>query len=412
MMFPIFILIILYSCFSFALTLEEAVKLSEKKNINVLLSEYDIRKIEEEIREAKAGIYPVLSLSASYLKWDPDFISSFIPEEQKEYSISIRQTLFDKVVFEAIKLAKKGLDLQHAVLEDVRAEVRNQTRKMFFALLYKREVRDIKKETLSYWRERKKLAKNLYESGIIPEIDFLRIASQERLAEYEYLKAKQDYINSLREFASFIGKEGIFSIEGRLSLEDIPELDENTILSKNTTLRVAIKTLELYEGQERAYSSNYYPKLSAFFNYQGRNYKDFEQLRLVEKFKSGYSYGVRLDWIIFDGFNTKAKVAKSQVDIIKQREKIKDIKKNLMVKYRNLRDMLEVIRSEIEAWKEQIKVAEKTLEMVEERYKNGLANYVDVLEARKTYDEIKLRHLKAILDYNITLSDIKRLINE
>ncbi len=398
--------------FSWSLTLEEALTLSEKNNIQILISEYDLHKLEEEIRETKAGIYPSLSLSASYMKWDPDFISSFMPEEQKEYMLSLRQTLFDKVVFEAIKLAKKGVELQKAVIEDVKAEVRNQTKKMYYSLLYKKEIVKLKKETLDYWRERKSQLEEMYKNGIISEIDYLRVGSQEKLAEYEYLKAKQEYNNSLREFGLFIGYEGKFEVIGILETPQIENIEENDVLEQNTTLKVATKTLELYEGQERAYKSNYYPKLSAFFNYQGRNYKDFEQLALVEKFKSGYSYGVRFDWILFDGFNTKAKIAKSRLDTIKQREKIRDLKNQLRIKLRNLRDMLKIVQSEIKAWEAQLNVAERTLDIVSERYKSGIATYVDVLEARKTYDEIKVRYLGALLNFNLILSDINRLIGK
>ncbi len=407
------ILLVLISInLSLSLTLEEALSISEKNNIEIITSEYDLLKLEEDIREAKAGIYPVLSLSASYLKWDPEFISSFIPEEQKEYRVSLTQPIFNKVVFEAVRLAKKGVELQKAVIEDIKSEIRNQTRKMYFSLAFKRGVVEVKRETLNYWKERKKLIKEMYEKGIVTEIDYLRVDSQEKIAEYEYLKAKQDYENSKRDFGVFIGYEGEFDIEYDLSKEDIKVPTEETVLNSNTTLKVALKTLELYEGQERAYKSNYYPKLSAFFNYQGRNYIDFEQLRLVEKFKSGYSYGVKLDWVIFDGFNTKAKVAKSHIEAVKQREKIKDLKRKLKAKLKNLSKLLEVFEAEIKAWKSQLTVAERTLNMIDEKYQRGMAKYIDVLEARKTYDEVKIRYLSAVLNFNLTASDIIRLLGK
>ncbi len=397
--------------FSWGITLEEAVNISLRNNIEVVSSELDLKKLEQEIKEAKAGIYPVVSLSASYLKWDPDFISAFIPEEQKEYGISIQQTLFNKVVFEAIKIAKEGVKLQEEIIKDVKAEVANQTRKMYYGLLYKKEIINLREETLKYWKEKEKQVEILYKRGIVSEIDLLRTHSQRKMAEYEYKKAINDFENAKREFSAFIGKD-IEDVEGKLIMEKKPEYDKENFIKNNTTYKVALKTLELYKEQRNAHASNYYPKLLAFFNYQGRNYMDFENFRLVEKFKSGYSYGVRLDWVIFDGLSTKAKIAKSEIEAIKQMERIKDLRKKLEVKVENIERELEVIESEIEAWKSQLETSEKILVSVESKYEAGISTYIDILEARKTYEEIKTRYLNAILNYNLKISDLKRLVSE
>ncbi len=396
---------------SWGITLEEAVKISLKNNIEVISSELDLKKLEEEIREAKSGIYPVISLSASYLKWDPNFISAFIPEEQKEYGISVQQAIFNKVVFEAIKIAKKGVKLQEEIIKDIKAEVANQTRKMYYGLLYKKEIIKLKEETLKYWKEREKQVELLYKKGIVSEIDLLRTTSQRKVAEYEYKKAVNDFENAKKEFSAFIGGD-IEDVEGELIKEPKPEYDKENFIKNNTTYRVALKTLEIYKDQKNAYASNYYPKLFAFFNYQGRNYMDFENFRLVEKFKSGYSYGVKLDWVLFDGLNTKAKIAKSEIEAIKQMEKIKDLKKKLRVKVENIERDLKVIDAEIEAWKSQLETSKKILNSVERKYEAGISTYIDILEARKTYEEIKVRYLNAILNYNLKISDLKRLVNE
>lgn len=404
----LFILFLIFNL-SLGITLEEAVNISIKNNIDVISSELDLKKLEQEIKEAKAGIYPSVSLSASYLKWDPDFISAFIPEEQKEYGISVQQALFNKVVFEAIRIAKEGVKLQEEIIRDVKAEVANQTRKMYYGLLYRKEIINLRRETLRYWREKEKQIRLLYEKGIVSEIDLLRAESQKKIAEYEYKKAVNDFENAKKEFSAFIGKD-VENIEGNLVKEIKPTYDRENFIKNNTTYRVALKTLELYKRQKKAYASNYYPKVFAFFNYQGRNYMDFENFRLVEKFKSGYSYGIKLDWIIFDGLNTKAKVAKSEIEAIKQMEKIKDLSRKLRIKAESIERELDVIESEIEAWKSQLETSEKVLTSVEKRYEAGIGTYIDILEARKTYEEIKVRYLNAILNYNMKVSELKRLV--
>jgi len=114
----LFLLIVFFSL-GFSLTLEEAKRLALRNHIEVVKGELDLRKLEERIREAKGSILPKVSLSATYIRWDKNYISAFVPPDKYSATLSLNQPLFDRLIWTALKLARANKELQNLVLADV-----------------------------------------------------------------------------------------------------------------------------------------------------------------------------------------------------------------------------------------------------------------------------------------------------
>ena len=406
----LFLLLLLFT-FSYSLTLEEAIQLALEKNIDSVKSELDLRKVEERIREVKGSVLPTVAFSARYTRWDPNYVSSFIPRNKYLLTLSLNQTLFDKSVWDALRLAKRSRELQEAVIKDVKSGLKAEVEKLYWAVLLKREILKEKEESLRYWEDYFRLVEEKYREGIVPKYEFLRARAQLRQARADLIRAKSDYRTSINSLKNLLGITGEVELEGELRKVSFEVKNpEEVLIERNTTLLVLERTLRVRRESVELKKADYYPKLSFFANYNVENIKDFRNGRLVEDVRKGYNLGLSFDFTLFDGWKRSARVMQEKLEELKVREEIEFKRKELLNKLDSLLSQLRALEEEILAREDTLLASEESLRNATERYREGVGSQVELLEARKSYEEAKLLYLESIYTYNATVADIKRLL--
>ncbi len=401
----LFLLLVGFSL-SLAITLQEAVDLALRNNVSTKLSLLDIQKAEEGIKRARAGILPQVSFSYTYTRLGGDLAFGFTPKNRHSYLFEVDQTLFNSAVFESLRLSKEQRELQSLIYEDVKAEVAFQTKQLFYALLYKREVVRLLEENVKYWEENYKQVEAKFKGGILPKVELMRAKAQWEGSKAELESAKADYQKSLEDFKRFIGYEGSVEPQGELKYVEYQERDyEGLLLEKNTSIKVSRKSLDVLQRAIEVQKAQYYPSLEAFATYQGSTAK----VGNGEKMLDGYTFGVRLNYRIFDGFSREATIAQAKIDLLKQMESLRDVE-------RSQRAELSKVLLDIKSLREQIRTAELNLEaskealrLSTERYKYGIATQLEVLEAASNYNNALKNYYYLLYLYNTAIAKLERL---
>ncbi len=405
----LFIFLLLAS-FGFSLTLEEAIRIAVRNNIDVLKSGIDLRKLDQRIREVRSKVFPRVSFSARFTKWDPNYISAFFPENKYFLTLNLTQTVFDRTLWTALKVAKRSGELQRVVLEEVKVRVASEVEKVFWAVLLRREVLREKRESLRYWEDYFRLVEEKYRAGIVPRYEFLRARAELRQAKAELIRAESEYRTAVNTLKVLLGITEDVEPEGEFRKADLNLEDPYTLLERNPTLRVLEKTLEVRESEVEVRRAEYYPKLSFFFNYNFENIIDFENGRLEEDTRQGYNFGFRFDFLIFDGFGRRARVIQSRLETLKVKEDIDFLRKKLRNDLDSLLSRLRSAEEEIGARRDTLLASEESLRFATERYREGVGTQVELLEARRSYERAKLSYLESVYAYNVIAADIKAIL--
>ncbi|MFN7064945.1 MAG: TolC family protein [Aquificaceae bacterium] len=391
--------ILLSFSLSFALSLEEAINLAIKNNTSIRLSLLDIQKAEENIKKARAGILPQVSFSYSFAQLGGELT----PKNRHSYILELDQTVFNLAVFEGTKLAKDQEELQRLIYQDVLREVVFRTKELFYALLYKRQVIRIKEESLRYWEENLKVVEEKYKAGILPKVELLRAKAQLESSRADLESSIADYKKSLEDFKRFIRYEGELEPEGELSL---PEYKEQAYdLEKNSTIRVAKKSLEVYERLLKVQKSQYYPSLEAFGTYQGNTVRIGGDNRMLE----GYTFGARLSFKVFDGFAREASIAQARIDLLKQVENLKEVEQSQRVELNKVLLDLKSTKTQLKALELSLDSAKEALRLSTERYTFGAATQLEVLDAVNNYNRLLQNYYYLLYLYHTVLARIERL---
>lgn len=404
-------LILLVFTFSYSLTLEETIQIALKNNVESVKSEIDLRKIEERIKEVRGNVLPTVTLSARYTRWDPNYISSFIPENKYLVTLSLSQTIFDKSVWNAFKLATRSKELQEAVVKDVKISLKAEVEKLYWAIILKREILKEKERSLRYWKVYFDLVEEKYREGIVPKYEFLRARARLRQAKADLIRAESDYRTSLNSLKNLLGITKDVELKGSLRKVSFEIKDPRRILlERNTALLILERTLWLKRERVELRKADYYPKLSLFANYNFENIKDFRNGRLVEDTRRGYNVGLSFSFTVFEGQKRDARVMQEKLEEIKVRKEIDFKRKELLNRLDSLLSRLKALEEELLARKDTLIASEEFLKNATERYKEGVGSQVELLEARKSYEEARLLYLEAVYDYNVTVADIKKIL--
>ncbi len=386
-----------------ALSLEQAVDLAIKNNTSTRLSLLDLQKAEENIRKARAGILPQVSFSYSYTRLGGDLAFGFTPKNRHSYVLEVDQALFNRAVFEGLSLAREQKELQDLVYEDIKREVEFQTKQLFYALLYKREVVKLLEENLKYWEENYKQTEGKFQAGIVPKVELMRAKAQLENARAQLESAKADYEKSLEDFKAFLRYDGPVNPEGKLTLVKPEKADYK--LENNSTLKVAKKNLEVAQRLVELQKAQYYPNLELFATYQGST----ARLGGKDLMLKGYTVGARVNYNIFDGFARESSIAQAKIDSLKQMESLKDTEQKLKADFNKTLLDLDSLMAQIKAVELSLESAKESLRLSTERYRFGIATQLEVLDAINNYNSTLQNYYYLLYQYNTDLAKLERL---
>ncbi|MFZ8859793.1 MAG: TolC family protein [Thermocrinis sp.] len=406
----VIILLLLVLGFAEAITIEQALELARERANQIRLSELDIKKAEEEIKRARAGILPQVSISYSYTYFGQDLALGTTPNNRHSAVLQLNQTIFNKQVFELIKLANIQRELQSLIKEDVQRTLESQVKDLFYGLLYRKELVKLQEENLDYWEENYKRVSARFSAGVVPKVELLRAQSQLEQARAQLEQARADYLRALEDFKALLRLDGNVEPEGTLELKEFSLKEEELLQAlkeKNSTLRVAKKLVELAQGTVELKRAQNFPTVNGFANYQLFTGKrspvgDTDWLK-------GYSFGVSINYLIFDGFSRKAEISVAEIDLLKQRENLLQLEYDLKARLRSILLSINSLKAQIKAVQSSLESAKEGLRLSTERYRLGVGSQLEVLEARANYNNLLANYYLLLYQYNSSLASLERL---
>ncbi|HQJ74712.1 MAG TPA: TolC family protein, partial [Bacteroidota bacterium] len=150
------------------------------------------------------------------------------------------------------------------------------------------------------------------------------------------------------------------------------------------------------------------PNLNFAFNYELRN----GFMPEMDKIKGNWNASLSFSYPIFDGFKTKYAVEEgiSNLKIIDSKKS--DFEKNVESEIEQVLSDLKSIENKITYEKEKIKHSEISLNIAEERYKNGLISATELIESQNNYSSAKLNYLQLIYNHIITKYNLYKTIGK
>ncbi|MCS7314273.1 MAG: TolC family protein [Bryobacterales bacterium] len=245
------------------------------------------------------------------------------------------------------------------------------------------------------------LARSRREAGVATGVDVARaetrLAGQRvRLAQ---ARAQLDTarLNLLRTIGADLSSELELSDRLTFTPEALPDVSKAIAqaLANRADLKAAREQLRAAEAEYGAALGGWMPSLSFFGDYGSSGLRPNE-LNLPTR-----SVGIRIDVPIFNGGRTRAETQLAAARRRQAQARYEDLRAAIEKEVREALDHLAVRTEQVRAAESAFRLAERELELAQDRFRNGLADNVEVVQAQTALENARKDWIASLALYNM-----------
>jgi outer membrane protein TolC len=392
-------------------TLEDCIRIGLERAVPVMNAERDRQIAEATMKKARATGLPQIDLVGLYTRNDgTTVIGQTTKRDNYSGSVTASQTLYDGGrVFSAVRAARayRGLTAEAKVQQEA-ALIRNVHTSFNGILLAQANVA-VQEASVKQLSDFEKETRQKYEVGAASEFDWL--TAQVRLANEKpkLIEARNALAVAKEYFRNLIVLDDAdFRLDGKLSYEpfdpDLMTLQSGAV-STRPELLVQEKTVALRREDLNASWSGYKPKVSADAIYTQENPDRYDSA--ADGWTDHWSAGITARWTLFDGGTRRGEVLTKGLELAKAQADRENLLRavSLDVKAAWL-DMM-AAREIIAGAAENVKLAEKALEIAKTRYDSGLATYLEFTDSNLSLNTARLNHFQSLEKHQNAVVNLK-----
>ncbi len=414
-MIPIMISIFLFTEDTINLSLSDALEYAYTNNAELKQMEINVSKATADIGVARSSFYPTISATGyyAYLSDVPLFQmdSSYIPMGQHEnynFQVSLQQVLFSwGKLYDAYRLANLNQDLARLKCIRKKQEVKNSVTKMFYDILVLSKTIELTNESYNQLKRHEEAVRKRYEAGLVSQFDLLRAQVQLANLKPALIQAENGLKLTREAFKMIVGMplDNEFRLNGELEMiEEVYDLD--TLIAVALENRVEIKNLRKIEklagiSKSLLLRSNL-PTLFAGVTYDRKKPFGFGG----NDWGSNITFSIGFQFPIFSGYKNLYEYRKAELALKEANLAYENLKKGIILEVKQ--DYLKWLATKeaLLAAQENVNQANKAFEIIENRYKNGLATNLEYLDTQLAVMQAKTNYLNALKDYHNARADI------
>lgn len=364
----------------------------------------------------------------------------FAVDNQFEFGLSVTQAIYNGAAFAAIRGARQFRQISEDQYATEQQAVVQQVKSSFYNALLAKEQVDVLRSSTNRLRQTVEDTKRSVEAGMLSKFD--RVSAEVELVNLEtnLIEAENQAELAVKNLALQLGLPTSAEVNLRGTLELSEEADLQ-LYDAETAYEIALQQrpdvaqtegfLELLDVERSITRSTYFPTVNAFANaaYIGQVPSNRVMVSPVEGqdftfqssrrgfFDDNYwdtavAVGVRLNWNIFNGFQTRMRMQQNQIDR-KQAEIDIEFQKNAIYleieqAVRGVETALKRIRSQ----ERNLEQAELNYEFAVTRLREGAGTPLQERQASSLLDQSKLNYIAAVHDYKVALSRYEKAIGK
>ena len=157
--------------------------------------------------------------------------------------------------------------------------------------------------------------------------------------------------------------------------------------------------------------ASYIPSVGGFASYQISDGSSGDTALFNFSSKTT-SYGIGVNWTIFDGFSREARVTSAKVSLNNARAGLADIRNLLVQEIKSAYFEAEQQTLAKEVAGENVEAANENLKITQEKYNLGAATILDLLNAQVSLKDAQVALIRADFDLNLAISKLENAMGK
>jgi outer membrane protein len=402
-------------------TLHTAIEHALEHNPEIEQLRLSYAKSKAQTGQALSAMYPSVTASGSYVYMTDipviEFDSVPVPFGQSEnwnYNISLQQVVFTwGKIYNAYRIAGISEDIARLTLVRKQQETRSSVTDAFYGLLVLEKTVQLMRESQTQLQRHAAAVEKRYKAGIVPRLELMRAQVQVANFKPQLIQTENGYRLAKEGFKMLLGLDLDVEVvvEGELMMgEESYDLEDITQYAfehrlEIQTVKKANRIAEL--GKKIAATANL-PTIVAGATYDRSKPFGFTG----DESGSNIIFNLGFQWTLFSGFDNLHKYREATLQQKEAELAYDNLKKAVALEVKQAYLNYHAAREALITAQENVGQAEKTFELIETRYKNGLATHLEYLDVQLATMQAQTNYLSATKDYFASQAEIKKAIGK
>ena len=348
------------------------------------------------------GDYELLKILNSMSSSGP---STIVMTDQSNAQLQVSQLIFGGQYWVGLETARIGQELARQNVNLTELDVKEQVANTYQLILVTTKIVDVLEKNLNNLEDIRKHTKNMYTAGIAEQTDVDQISISISQLQNQQKSMERNVNLSYNMLRFQMGMDSDQEIVLKDSMAGLlNEAEESTQLStfnvnQNPNYQIIQTQEQLQEKMVNMEKWAYAPTLTGFYSYTEKIMTTGFDL------SPNNAAGLTLNVPIFSSGVRKAKLDKAR----RSKEMIKE---QLKLQNNQLQYELTNAFENYKTQKENVKVAKRMLNSVQNKYKQGLVSSLDLTQANSNYLEAESNYLNATLEFIQARLQLDKLHNK
>jgi len=379
------------------LTKKEALQLALENNFGIKIAKnnVEIAKNNSSIYNSKFLPTVTTNAGANYdisnqeIERQDGTVTNIYGAETKTYnaSVNLNYTIFDGLNRKYnYKLLKETYNLTELEARETIENTYLQVFNVYFQIARLSENTQNLIETLNISKLRLKRAQYQYEYGQTTKLELLNAEVDVNNDSINYINSNQQVINTKRDLNILLGiqQNETYNVETEVLFNSLLSFEAllDKVTKNNVVLKQHEKNIIISKYNIRANKSSYLPSVGLTSSYGWNKSNNPSSSFLAGSINTGFRAGINVSWNIFDGGNSKTRVANAKItlenqEILQQQqiETLENILKNTWDDYHNKLFILK-------AQEKNVITSQNNFDRTQERYKLGQVTSIEFRQAQ------------------------------
>jgi outer membrane protein len=405
-----------------AVTLADAIRLSERVQPSVVRAAGDIETAAAQRRSAWGSYLPTLSASSSASTFASEGPSRVDPVTGQLLSGNTSNRSLNTSLFASVDLftgfrrgaemsaARANQSAAEATFVDARFQQALTTTNQFLDALAAQQLARVRETSVRRAEEQLKTSIAKLQAGSATRSDSLRSRVTLGNAQLDLIRAQTDLATAEAGLARLIGESGRVKARDDSAFYRVIEMPDTAALrteaeAKSPRIQSASAIADAARAGLRASRASYWPSLSLSANtaWNASRSNDYDLLN-----QRHLSLGLR--WSIFDGFSRELAVAERAASLDVADATAADERRAVGAELTTRLAELAAARTQIEITLTSVVAAEEDLRVQQERYRLGASTIVDLLTSQEALNQAEVDVVVARFDYLRAKASLEALI--
>lgn len=406
---------------TFIFSLDDAIDYALENNPEIAQLTIEFEKSNAKVGQALSAFYPNISASGyyAYITDVPiiEFDSIPIPfgtHENYNIQVSLQQVIFAwGKIYNAYRISDMSQEIARLTLLRKQQEIRYSVTNSFYGLLVLEELVKLSQESLTQLKRHEEAVESRYKAGFVSQFDLLRARVQVANLKPQVIEAENGLKLAREAFKMSLGMplEHDFEISGELKMiEEEFNLEEltTTALEQRVELK-NVKHLESIANLTKAIARRAnLPSIVAGAMYERRKPFSFTG----DEWGSNITFNVGFEFPLFSGFNNFYQYQEASLLLKEAHLAYNNLERAITLEVKAAYLNLLAAKEALMTAQENVGQAEKAFEIMETRYKNGLATNLEFMDAQLAFMQAKTNYLSALKNYNTSMAEIYKSIGK